>query len=247
MTFIDLHNHIDVYKDSEIKKIISRAREKEVKIILTNSVDKKSGERILELSKEFQEIKPCLGIYPVEATKMSEKEFQENLEFIEKNKGSIYAVGEVGLDLKEIPTIKKQSQRFEKLIQLSKQINKPLIVHCRKAEQQTIEVLENQDAKKVIIHCFMGNMKLVERIISNKWSLTIPTCVKHSQHFQEIIKKAPIKQLFCETDSPFLHPDKERNNEPVNVLESYKKISEIKNIPLKEVEDNIEENFKRLF
>ncbi len=97
------------------------------------------------------------------------------------------------------------------------------------------------------MHCFGGNMKLVDKIIKNNWYLTAPTNIKHSEHFQKIIQKTPIEQLFCETDSPFLHPDKLPNNEPANVIESYNKIAEIKKMPLAEVEKIIEGNYKRLF
>src|SRR3990167_9969538 len=97
------------------------------------------------------------------------------------------------------------------------------------------------------MHCFSGNMNLVSRIINNNWSLSIPANVKHSEHFQKIVKETPIKQLFCETDSPYLHPDKKFPNEPSNVIESYKKISEIKNLSLAEVEKIIEGNYKKFF
>ena len=110
-----------------------------------------------------------------------------------------------------------------------------------------MNLLEKLNYNKIIMHCFSGNMKLVERIINNQWYLSIPANVKHSEHFQKIVEKTSIKQLFCETDSPFLHPDKLRDNEPANVIESYKKIAEIKKMSLAEIEKIIEENYKRLF
>ncbi len=97
------------------------------------------------------------------------------------------------------------------------------------------------------MHCFSGNMKLVKRIIENNWSLSIPANIKNSNHFQKIVEITPIQNLFCETDSPFLHPDKIRNNEPKNVLESYKKIAEIKGLNLEEVQNKIYNNYKKLF
>jgi TatD DNase family protein len=97
------------------------------------------------------------------------------------------------------------------------------------------------------MHCFSGNMKLIQRIIKNGWFLSIPTAVKHATHFQEVIKLAPLNQLLCETDAPYLHPDKERDNESKNIIVSYEKIAEIKKLPLKEVEKQIEDNYRRLF
>jgi TatD DNase family protein len=98
------------------------------------------------------------------------------------------------------------------------------------------------------MHCFCGNLKSVKRIIDNGWFLSIPTNVTFNEHFQKVAKLCPIEQLFCETDSPFLHPIKgEKNNEPANVICSYKKISEIRVISLKEVENQIERNFNKIF
>jgi TatD family hydrolase len=126
-------------------------------------------------------------------------------------------------------------------------LDKPIIVHSRKAEKECIDILEKNKAKKVIMHCFNGNFNLIKRIIENKWIITIPTNVKHSQHFQKIIQDCPIDQLLCETDSPYLHPDKEYPNQPANVIESYKKIAEIKKIKLSDVESQLESNFNKLF
>jgi Tat protein secretion system quality control protein TatD with DNase activity len=97
------------------------------------------------------------------------------------------------------------------------------------------------------MHCFSGKFRLIERIIENKWYLSIPTNIKNSHHFQKLAKECPLEQLFCETDSLFLHPDKLRNNTPGNVIESYKKISEMKNILLEKVEKQLEINYNNIF
>ncbi len=240
--FIDIHAHLEMCKDSE--KVIKNAKDI---LIISAGVDEKSNKKVLEFSKKFNNVKCSFGLYPIEALKLSEKELKKELVFVEENKDKIIAIGEIGIDLKESPEFEKQKKNFIKIIKLAKKINKPLIVHSRKAEKEVIDILEKEKCKKVVMHCFSGNFKLVKRIIENKWFLSIPTCVKRSEHFQRVILEAPIENLLCETDSPYMHPDGERNNEPRNVIESYKKISEIKNLSLKEVEKKIEENFKRLF
>lgn len=247
MTYIDLHAHLDFFSEEKISEIIKKSSNVGVKKILANGVDLESNKKILQISEKHPEVFPCLGVYPVEGVEMSEEMFKENMDFIRKNKDKIYAIGEVGLDLKEIPKLEKQIENFEKVINLSKEINKPLIVHCRKAEKEVIDLLEKKQTKKVVLHCFMGKLRHLQKIRDRGWYLTIPTCVKNSEHFQKIIEKFPLNQLFCETDSPFLHPDKKPNNTPENVIESYKKIAEIKSIPIEKVEKQIEDNFKELF
>ena len=97
------------------------------------------------------------------------------------------------------------------------------------------------------MHCFSGRKSLVMRIVDNGWFLTIPTNVVRSLQFQENAKIAPITQLFCETDSPYLSPYKEQSNEPAFVIESYKKIAEIKNMDINEVANNTYMNWQRIF
>jgi TatD DNase family protein len=179
---------------------------------------------------------------------MKDDEINESLDFIRENKDRIIGIGEVGLDFKEdLHNWDRQKEVFRKVIGLAKEIDKPLIIHSRKAEKEAIEILEQEKAENVVMHCFSGSFKLIERIVKNKWSMTIPSNVTFSEHFQKAIGLVPIEQLFCETDSPYLHPRKELNNTPENVIESYKKIAEIKKMNLEEVKGKIWANFERLF
>lgn len=247
MVFIDVHSHLDICRD--VDKIIQNARKLNVRVILACGVNSKTNRGVLKLSKKYPEIKACLGIYPVDALKISDKKINSEIEFIRKNKSKIVAISEVGLDLKQISekTLERQKKNLLKFIKLSQELDVPLIVHSRKAEQQTIEILESANYKKIIMHCFSGKLKLVKRIIANEWFFGIPACVKYSEHFQKIIELVPITHLFCETDSPFLHPDKLQNNEPANVIESYKAIARIKGLKLTQVEKQIEKNYMELF
>lgn len=246
--FIDIHNHIDFYKDDEIEGIMERAKKVNVGIILVNGVKPENNRKILRLARKYKEIKMAWGLYPIDALSMKDKDIEEEIDFLRANKEEIKAIGEVGLDYKEDEKEhERQKEILRKIVKTAIELDKPLIVHSRKAEKETIELLEEMKAKKVVMHCFNGNLKLVERIISNKWFLTIPTNVVFAEHFQKVIALCPIEQLFCETDSPYLHPRKERNNEPANIVESYKKIAEIKKMDLKDVEKKIEENYRRVF
>jgi len=251
MEYIDIHAHLEFFeKLSELDKVIENAKKARVEKILACGTNIETNRKALDYGKKYPEtIEVCLGVYPTETVKLSDEQFDSELEFIEKNKEKIVAVGEIGLDLKESNNLKKQEKRFRDLLELAKKINKPVVIHSRKAEQRAIEILEEVVGKnnKVLMHCFCGKKKLVKRIISNSWSLSIPGNVKFSSQFQEMVELAPLEQLFCETDTPFLHPDKKFPNEPSNVIESYKKIAEIKKLSLDEVEKQIKKNYERLF
>ncbi|HRZ85405.1 MAG TPA: TatD family hydrolase [Candidatus Paceibacterota bacterium] len=254
MTYIDVHCHIDRYNDEQVEAIMERAREKGVGIIINNGNNFENNERTLEFCEKYPEVRAAMGIFPIECLQYTDKQlsdFREKIRKLHKNK-KVIAIGEVGLDFKEdLDNWEKQKEIFEEWIKLSIELNIPIIVHSRKAELEAIEILEkfNKSDKKpkVIMHCFSGSMKLVQRIFDNGWYFSIPTSIKNSQHFQLVVEKIPIEKLFCETDSPFLHPDKLRDNEPANVIVSYQKIAEIKKMRLKDIEKQIEKNFKSLF
>jgi TatD DNase family protein len=248
MTYIDIHCHLEMIEKEGIgaEKAVERAKKKNVKIVWAG-IKPETNKRIIKEYGKYENIYACPGLYPIDALSLSDREINDEMEFIEKNKDKIIAIGEVGLDFKEdLKEHKRQEEIFRKIIRMAKEINKPIVVHSRKAEERCIEILEEEKAKKVIMHCFSGGLKLVNRIIENEWLLSIPTSVKNSEHFQKIIEMTPIEQLLCETDSPYLHPDKKFPNLPENVVVSYEKIAEIKHISLKEVEREVEGNFEKL-
>ncbi len=245
MKLIDIHSHLEMCKD--LDSVVKNMRKNNVKFALTCGIDIKSNREVLELSEKFPEIKACLGIFPTDCLKLTDEEIDSEIKFIKKNKDNIVAIGEVGLDLKDAGNLEKQKENLGKFVLLAKELNIPVVIHSRKAESEAIEFLETFNYKKIIMHCFSGKLKLVKKIIENGWFLSIPTNVKNSEHFQKVIELTPIEQLFCETDSPYLHPDKLPNNEPANVIESYKKIAEIKNLNLEKVADKIWKNWERVF
>jgi len=246
--FIDVHCHLDFFGEKKAEEAVERAREKGVGIIVNNAVKPESIKKTFEIARKFEEVKAALGIYPIDALAMSDKEIDEQIDLIRKNKNEIVAIGEVGLDFKEdLEERERQKKIFQKFIDLAMELDKPIIVHSRNAEKEAVDMLEASDAKKVVLHCFSGSLKLEKRAEDKGWYFSIPTNVKYSKQFQALVKEAPIAQILCETDSPYLHPDKKKDNEPANVIESYKKIAEIKGITLKETEKKIEENYKRIF
>ena len=122
-----------------------------------------------------------------------------------------------------------------------------MIIHSRKAEKEVLDVLEEMHAKKVILHCFTGKLKLVERAGKLGYTFSIPPIIHHAQQFQELVKKISITKLLTETDAPFLSPKKGERNEPAYVSITVQKIAEIKGMDVKEVEHSIYQNYQGLF
>jgi len=247
--FIDIHCHVENYSNEELNKIVNNALKNNVELIVNSGTYIKSNRRSLEISKKFKEIEATIGIYPVNILKMPDKDIDKEINFIKKNEKNIIGIGEVGFEFKQVSkeTFEKQKKGFRKFIKLAQKLDKPIIIHSRKGEKEAIELLEEMKAKKVIMHCFFGSQKLVKRIIKNNWYFTVPTCVCYNNQMQELVKMVPINRIFCETDSPYMHPKREKINQPANVIEGYKKIAKIKRISLGKLEKQIEQNYKKLF
>ncbi len=247
--YIDIHCHLDMCEhESELGGIIGRARTTGVGVILAQGVNPASNRRVVELATQSKEVRCALGLYPIDALALSDEAIEQELDFIREKRNVFTAIGEVGLDFKEDETQhERQIYIFKKAVALAKELGKPLIVHSRKAEEACIEILEQLKAERVVMHCFSGKWKLVEKIIANGWFLTIPTSVISSEHFQRIAREVPLTHLFCETDAPYLHPDKQWPNEPALVVRAYEKLAEIKGIEVEDVAKVIERNYEKVF
>ena len=221
---------------------MERMRKADV-VAIANGIGEKENREVLKLVSGNDIVRGALGVHPTEDL----KNVDEEIEFIEKNSDKIVAIGEVGLDFLEKDNKEEQKKVFGKFIELSKKLDKPIIVHSRKAEKECVEILEKFGATKVVMHCFSGRKSLIDKIKENGWSFSIPASVKYNEHFQNLVQRVDISQLLCETDSPFLHPERGEKNEPALVVEGYKKISEIKKISLEKVEELIEKNYKKMF
>ncbi|MBN1377265.1 TatD family hydrolase [Candidatus Woesearchaeota archaeon] len=257
MKITDAHAHMEFEDyDKDRDEVIERCRKNNVKYIVNNGTNPESNRKTLELSKKYNIILPALGYYPLYVMNCSEEEFNKELMFIEENKP--VAIGEIGLDFSkgdkadgehELDEKDKENmiKYFKKLINLGKKLNIPLIIHSRKAELETIEILEKLNYKKIIMHCFSGRKHLVKRIIDNKWYFSIPVNITYLHHFQNIVNLCPENKLLTETDSPFLGPKGIQRNDPTHINQSLKKMSEIKNIKKEEMADVIFNNFTKLF
>src|SRR3989344_121331 len=217
--YTDCHCHLDHLRfKGNLGKVIENCRKNKV-IAISCGVNKESNRKVLEISKKYPDVvKAALGMFPFDAIGIERDSgylgripdkfnCEEEVEYIRSKKYSIVAISEVGID-KSIPdhNIEKQKEILSKIISLSEQINKPLIVHSRKAELECIELLETCKHKNIVMHMFSGNFKLVKRIENNGWFISIPTKIDRLEHFQSIAQQVSINQLLTETDSPWAPP-----------------------------------------
>jgi TatD DNase family protein len=189
MLLVDVHAHLDMKEfDCDLDDVIERAEKAGIKAIITNGINHESNLRAIKISEKYNIVKAAIGLYPEYVNEMSDKEIDDEIKFIEKNKNKIIAIGEIGLDFKYCDDEKqkqKQINTFKKIITLAKKIKKPMIIHTRKAEQQTIEILEQEKAENVVLHCFSGKIKLIKKAAELKYFFSVPANIVRSEQFQK--------------------------------------------------------------
>lgn len=249
---VDIHAHLDLYDRKEIDGVIKRAKKANVKYILTSGLNLETNKISLELSKKYDIVYPSLGIYPPDALQRETKQkkdfdLDKEIDFIKKNRNNFLSIGEIGLDYLKDPNKEFQKKVFNEILTLAEKLNKPVIIHSRKAEKDCIDILEGFKLKKIVMHCFNGNFKLIKRIQNNNWIFSIPTNIVRLLHFQNLVNEISLDNLLTETDSPFLSPHFGKKNEPSFIVETIKKISEIKKLEKEDVENKIYSNFQKIF
>lgn len=247
---IDVHCHLSHITHDTVGNVLQRAQAAGVTVIINNGTNSEDNRTSLALAKKYPQVKAALGFYPTDTLKMSDEQIEEEMEFITRHKNDVLALGEVGIDyhwITDSQEQKRERENFEKVLAFAEKIKKPVIVHSRKAEADTIDLLVSSKLKKVVMHCFGGSLKLVPRVIDAGWSFSLPTNIVRDSHFQKLTEIVPTGQLLTETDAPFLGPEKDIPNEPTNIAKALPIIAKIKKVTVEEMKKIIFLTYNRIF
>jgi len=254
MAKVDFHCHLDFKDFDKDRTQLVKQFEKENIIAITNTLSPKNYEDTKKIFEKIgsKNVKVCPGLYPQDAEKITDDDFDNYIKLIESEQENIVAIGEVGLDkhhTKDEDLFQIQIKRFKQLIKLAIKIDKPLCIHARNAEQVVIDILRDTikrtGFRKFNLHCFCGKKKLIKDIKELNIYCSIPLTILNTQSFQILVEELKINQILVETDSPFLNPSKGRNS-PLNILQIYEKIAQIKGYDKIEIENIIYSNYQRL-
>jgi TatD DNase family protein len=247
LCFFDAHAHINMIEEKRLKEILENAKKNNVKKIISCSTSYESNKKNLVLSKQFSEIKSAIGLYPLNAIELNEKELEKAFSFFKKNIKQAIAIGEIGLDYKyskKNSDQEKQIRIFEDFIKLGKK-NKPLIIHSRYAQRKVLEILETNEAEKVILHGFVESKKLMKRAFENNYFISVGPILLENEQIQENIVESPIEKILFETDSPIKFNQKDVFSQ--EILKIVEKTAELKNIKIQQIAKSQKKNFKHLF
>lgn len=252
---VDSHCHLN-YKGliEDQDGVITRAREAGVSAMQNICTTLKEFPDILATAKKYDDIYCSVGTHP-HHTEEEEEINPEKLIELANSHEKIIGIGETGLDYFYDHSDRKiQRKYFMDHIHASAATKKPIIVHSRSADDDTIDLLTQGMKEKEypgLIHCFSSTKKLSEKSLDLGLYISIAGIVtfKKAEELQEIVKYLPLDKMLIETDSPYLAPMPHRGktNEPAYVRHVAEKIADLKGISFEEVAEVTTNNFRKLF
>ena len=251
---IDSHCHLLHKNNNELlDNILHNAFENNVLKLLNISTKHDDFDSLIKISDNNEHIFCSLGIHPHESHSMSDN-IKEAIKDLSKNK-KVIGIGETGLDFfYDHSDRDTQIKSFIKHIEMSQELQLPLIIHMREAEEEMLEIIKEYYIQKEfsgVIHCFTGSYDFMKSMLPFKFYFSISgiATFKNSSELRETIKKIPLDKILVETDSPYLAPVPMRGkvNEPAYLIHTVDYVSKLFNLSYKEFSDITTNNFFNLF
>ena len=207
MKGVDTHCHINLKDYSEDFEDVIERIEKRLDFVINIGFDLKSSEESLELAEKYSFIYAAIGVHPNDALTYNDS-IEKQLEEMAKNK-KVAAIGEIGLDYYRDYTPKDvQKNVFRKQLELAEKLKKPVVIHCRDAYEDTINILKEYKNINGIFHSYSGSYDTAKLLIDRFYfSISGPVTFKNARNIKEIVEKLPIEKILIETDSPYLTPE----------------------------------------
>lgn len=274
---IDTHAHVN-FNDfkNDYKEVIKRALDDGIWMINVGS-ERKTSERAIKMAEEHEEgVYAAVGLHPSHLIEQ-DVEYEENGELVKykskpeefdygfylnlaKNKKAV-GIGECGLDYyhnpqSQISNLKnknwkeKQKEVFTKHLKLAKEVNKPIIIHCRNAHDDLLEILRLEaELPSGVMHFFTGTFEQAKNYIDLGFHISFSGVITFTQTYDEAVKNIPLEKMLIETDCPYATPVPHRGkrNEPAYVKYVAQKIAEIKGLSFDEAATQTTRNAKELF
>ena len=252
---IDSHCHLDCIDLSEFEnsfdRLIKQTRAAGVERMLCVSINLKQYPDMLEKVRQYEDIVVSVGMHPMADENDSyTQDYLKQLATDEK----VVAIGETGLDYyyhKGDP--QWQQQRFREHIQVAREFNKPVIVHTRDAGEDTLNILQQENAGSCggVIHCFTETQDFADRALELGFMISFSGIItfKSADRLREVAKTIPDEQLLIETDSPYLAPVPYRGkqNQPAYVHYVAETLAKLRNTSVEHITEITGDNFNRLF
>lgn len=255
--YFDAHSHInDPRFDPDIGEVLSLMKEAGVWSLVVGT-EKKLSSRAVQLAKENDELFACVGLHP---TDDREEKFDDAFYRVLASDPKTLAIGECGLDYFRTAEEdrKKEEVRqkgtFESQIELAVSLNKPLMIHCRNAHSDMLDILaskkrEHGEKLRGNIHFFSEGPETAKKYFDLDFTISFTGVITFTHDYDEAVRCAPLDMVLSETDCPYVAPAPYRGkrNEPLYVREVVKKIAEIRKEDFETVRERLVKNAFRVF
>ncbi|WP_286235738.1 TatD family hydrolase [Thalassotalea sediminis] len=252
--YIDSHCHLDRLDlkdfDNKLENVVEAAKNAGVNELLCVSVTLKDFPAMVEKTKHFDNVMLSCGAHPLNQEDAVD---ETNLAQLATN-DRVIAIGETGLDYFYAPETKAlQLDSFRKHVRVARKCCKPLIIHTRDAQKDTLDILHEEKASEVggILHCFTESWEMAEQAIALGFYISFSGIVtfKNASALREVAKRVPNERFLIETDAPYLAPVPHRGkqNQPAYVVEVAKHLASIRGQSVEEIARLSTDNFNRLF
>lgn len=256
---IDSHCHLaDDAFVTDLDAVIERAQAAGLThaLCIIAAENETEAERARELTKVWPALRFGIGLHPHQAGRFSSRE-SDVVSLVRGAVASIpgaRALGEIGLDYHyDFAPKDVQQEVFRLQIRLARELDLPIIIHTREAEDDTLAILREETGGLVrgVMHCFTGTRRLAEEALALGMHISIAGIVTFPKgaNVREIAALVPADRLLCETDSPYLAPTPYRGkrNEPAWVVRVAEELASLRGMPVDDLRRQTSDNFAALF
>lgn len=254
MELIDTHCHLtfdDLARD--IDAVIERSIAASVTSWITVGTDADHNRKAIELARKYDNMYAAVGIHPHYADEVTEQAIRQ-LHVLVQNK-KVVAVGETGLDFHYEPSKKPFQQKlFENHLNIADELNLPVIIHCREAFDETMDMLERfaPPRMKAVFHCFSGSAEQAKIVLNAGYHISFTGVVtfKNARIKRKAAEIVPLDRLMLETDCPYMSPEpmrKQRINEPALMVHTAKFLADLKGMDFEDFANAVTTTSKAFF
>ncbi len=260
VSLIDSHAHLDYDYELSTDELLANAKAVGVERVIAIAAAADSLERVRDLSEKYPQIYFTSGIHPHDSKDFSPEIFAK-IKSLAPHPRCV-AVGELGLDYHyDLSDREVQRQALEAQLAFSVEIGKPVVVHTREADADTLQLLSTHSQAFLsahpgrapgVIHCFTGGPALAEGCLAMGYFISFSGILtfKTAEELREVARDiVPMDKILVETDSPFLAPIPHRGkkNQPAHTRLVAEKVAELKMLSIEDVAKATRENTERLF
>ncbi|KAE9628755.1 TatD family hydrolase [Defluviitalea raffinosedens] len=249
--YFESHAHYDDEAFNEDRdELLLSLKDSGIGYVIQSAANISSSKAGIELAKKYDFIYCAIGVHPHDTEELDEEKFKELKSLAAEEK--VVAIGEIGLDYYYDNAPRDlQKYWFERQMELSKEVNLPVIIHSREASQDTFDLIEKVKPVGGVIHCYSGSVEMAKEYVKKGFYIGVGGTVtfKNAKKVVEVVKEIPLSSILIETDAPYLSPVplRGKRNDSRNLKYVVEKIAEIKDITSEEVARITMENGKKLF